>query len=125
MISVQGHSIDSDIDDLVLSLRAVKVVRGTQKQQAEMVRRGEATYVGGTKRDPEKRANEHARDKKKPGDYIMVAAPTQNMKKAEQRLLDGAIGQPGNLNKARKSGFGKSKAGNVYVMKRVGAADAA
>ena len=48
-----------------------------------MERRGEAVYVGGTKREPEKRAYEHGRDKNKPGDYVMVAAPTQNMKKAE------------------------------------------
>lgn len=127
MVSVQSHVIDSDsdIDDLILSLRKVDVERGTLEQLEEMVRTGKAAYVGGTKREPGKRAYEHGRDKNKPGDYVMVAAPTQNMKEAEQRLLDGAIGQPGNLNKARKSGFGNSKPGNVYVMKRVGAADAA
>lgn len=118
--AIECRALDNDIDDLIVQLRDFQIKNVSQKQLNQLVKDGKALYTGATKRAPETRAKEHERDPEKPNDFTMYVAKTANIKKAEQKLIDGAHGQPNNINKARKSGVPEIP-GSVYVLAASGA----
>ncbi|KAK7462038.1 hypothetical protein BaRGS_00038527 [Batillaria attramentaria] len=86
----------------------MRLFERTQGQLHEMLRKNKVKYVGATENRKE-RATAHARTF--PG-RDMYFAPTQNMKNAEQQLIDAC---PKCLNIQRRSNAPQEK-GFVYII---------
>ena len=85
-----------------------KPVKVTQKELFKLASKGDYT---GTTIDPARRQGEHKRDGH---EGAMYYAKTQNMKKAENRLLKKCP-CPGNTQRTSNA---PSRPGNVYLIKK-------
>ena len=85
-----------------------KPVKVTQKELSKLASKGDYT---GTTIDPARRHKEHQRDGHK---GVMYFAKTQNMKKAENRLLKKCL-CPGNTQRTSNA---PSRPGYVYLIKK-------
>ena len=108
--------VDEEENEAILALRQfVGDIQVTQAQLRENATNIPPMYVGATGReDPKERFKEH--NSKFNVDFVAVWAPSDDMKRDEQSLLDMSVGNVGNQNIAKTSGIGQGRNGTTYAL---------